>query len=216
MLRLKHMRLASLRFVSFLRLAAATAIMVAIVGQCIHLSQHGQFNPANFFSYFTILSNLLAALMFVVSGMIAFRGEKPSLLVERLRGAATVYMVTTGIVFAVLLSKYDLGLTLPWVNMILHQIMPVVVALDWLLVPPRTKLRPGLWWSWLLFPIVYVIYTLIRGPIVGWYPYPFLDPAPDGYLHVIAYCIGITLFMSLLVLAVGWVGNARLPKIKKR
>ncbi len=39
---------------------------------------------------------------------------------------------------------------------------------------------------------MYLVYTLARGPIVGWYPYPFLDPAhAGGYVGVALYCVGI-------------------------
>ncbi len=41
------------------------------------------------------------------------------------------------------------------------------------------------------FPIVYLIYLLTRGAVVGWYPYPFLNPAPDGYGRVVVHVIAI-------------------------
>ena len=37
---------------------------------------------------------------------------------------------------------------------------------------------------WLGVPLVYVAYSLLRGPLVDWYPYPFLDPADGGYGRV--------------------------------
>ena len=45
---------------------------------------------------------------------------------------------------------------------------------------------------WQVFPLLYLIYVLVRGAIVGWYPYPFLDPAKvNGYGNVALYALGI-------------------------
>jgi hypothetical protein len=169
----------------------------------------------NFFSYFTILSNIFAALIFLVSAIHQLRGKKPSAALEAWRGAATVYMVTTGIIYALLLSQHPLGLTLAWVNLVLHQLAPVTAALDWLLAPPKVRMPVKIWWSWLAFPLIYVIYTLIRGPIANWYPYPFLDPSEGGYGRVLAYCAAITVFIVLLASVVGWTGNFLGAKIKR-
>jgi hypothetical protein len=85
--------------------------------------------------------------------------------------------------------------------------MPVVIFIDWLAVPPRRPLRwaSALWW--LVFPLLYLPYTLIRGPIVHWYPYPFLDPRENGYAHVALASVLITLaFLAVGALMV-WAGN---------
>ena len=52
---------------------------------------------------------------------------------------------------------------------------------------------------WLAYPLVYVVYSLIRGHVVDWYPYPFLDPGPRGYTGVIQSGIGIALTAAVLV-----------------
>ncbi len=69
---------------------------------------------------------------------------------------------------------------------------------------------------WLVYPLLFAVYSLIRGPIVGWYPYPFLDPAHVGGYGVVAlYCPGIaagTLLCTWLVVTVG--GTLRLVAAK--
>jgi hypothetical protein len=67
---------------------------------------------------------------------------------------------------------------------------------------------------WLLYPLVYLIYTLVRGAGTGWYPYPFLNPATvDGYGVVVLYCAAI--FIAFLI--VGWlvitVGNNLMARL---
>ena len=46
---------------------------------------------------------------------------------------------------------------------------------------------------WLIFPAVYLVYSLCRGPIADWYPYPFLDPDHGslGYWNVAITSVGI-------------------------
>jgi hypothetical protein len=119
-------------------------------------------------------------------------------------------MTTTGIVFAALLSGLpdDLDLTEPWVNVVLHQLMPIVVVLDWLISPPHNRLTVRKALVWLIYPLAYCAYSLIRGPIVDWYPYPFLDPdETGGYLGVAAYAVGIAVLFVGIIWFVVTVGN---------
>ena len=182
------------------RALGAVAIITAISYQVAHESSRTAFHAANYFSYFTELSNLFAAaiLLYMASHM-----HRPrSATTELLRGAAVLYMLTTGIVYAVLLSGH--GVSLPWVNTIVHRVMPAVLVLDWICDPPSVaiSMRQARWW--LAFPVIYFVYTLARGPIVHWYPYEFLDPRlSGGYPRVLANAVGIAvgqILMSLLIL----------------
>ena len=130
-----------------------------------------------------------------------------SLQVDLLRGAGVVYLTITFIVFALLLSNTDVDLAIPWVNSVLHEIIPIVVVIDWLIDPPTVRLtnRQGL--LWLSFPLVWVAYVLIRGALVDKYPYPFLDPANAGYASVAVYCVMIFALGVAICTAVVAVGN---------
>lgn len=164
------------------------------------------FNLANFFSYFTNLSNILAAVVFIVGAIFLLQRRESSTAFEIVRGTSVVCMAVVGIVFSILLRNEDVGALLPWVNFVLHYLMPVVVVLDWLYQPPRTRLAVRQAGLWLIFPVLYLVYTLIRGSIVTWYPYPFLNPARvGGYGGVALYSIGILLlflFLSWLLLLI--------------
>jgi hypothetical protein len=127
------------------------------------------------------------------------RKQKPSRLFDGIQNATVLYMAVTGIVYATLLTGQNLGLLVPWVNDVYHRIMPIVIVADWLYQPARTKLKVKHIWLLLIFPIVFLFYSLIRGPIVGWYPYPFLNPRKaGGYLGVAAYCVGILVLFIVL------------------
>ena len=104
-------------------------------------------------------------------------------------------MTVTLIVFALLLSGTDVDTAIPWVNAVVHQLLPVVMIADWLVDPPATRLTIRQGMVWLIPPLVWIVYTMIRGPIAGWYPHPFLDPANGGY--------GSVAVLTLVILAGG-------------
>jgi hypothetical protein len=198
------------RWYQWIRIAFAGLTAAAIAGQLIKSADIENFSTANFFSFFTIQSNILAAIVLLAGALVALRGQESSPAWELVHGAAVSYMMTTGIVFAALLAGLpdDLDLTLPWVNFVLHQLMPIVMMVDWLLAPPRQRLSIRRALVWMAYPVAYCAYSLIRGPIVDWYPYPFLDPDEvGGYLGVAAYAIGIAVLFVGIIWFVVTLGN---------
>jgi hypothetical protein len=175
---------------AFLALLTLTAIGLQLL---IHIG--ASYDVLNFFSYFTNLSNLFAAIVLLWSATI--RASRARAL-DVARFLSAVNMAVVGIVFVVLLRDADLGALRPWVNVVLHYVMPVAVVLDWLIRPPRFALAGRDLGLALLFPAVYLVYVLLRGAGMGWYPYPFLDPANvGGYGGVAVYSLGI--FATFLV-----------------
>jgi hypothetical protein len=164
-------------------------------------------SDGDYFSYFTVMSNLFAV------GILLHGALRPaharSRTVELLRGAAVVYILTTGIVYLLLLSGK--APAYPWVNAILHYLMPVAVTLDWLLDPPRVRLDPARTVVlWMAFPVLYIMYTLARGAIVDWYPYLFVNPhRSGGYLLVAGDCLAVGLGIAALIATTTWAGNRR-------
>jgi hypothetical protein len=187
---IKHSRV----ILSALRIGVGLLIAVAITLQLIASIQQGR-NIANFFSFFTIQSNILAAIALLTVGIGALLKKKATAQFALIRGAATLYMTITGIVFALLLSglEQQLQVTLPWVNIVLHYITPAVMILDWLVFPPSFRFSFKQTVYWLAFPAFYLFYSLIRGAIVHWYPYPFLDPIQTGWPTVLVMSIFITI-----------------------
>ncbi len=194
-----------------LRLLIAALITVTVIVQLVEALTRAENRgtAGNFFSYFTIQSNIIVAVVFAVAAVIQLRGSGEPLWLDRMRGAATVYISITGVVYSMLLSGLDVNTPLPWANVVLHYFVPVITVVDWLLDLPehRIEFRSAL--MWLAYPLVYLVYSLIRGPIVDWYPYPFLDPRHDGYGHVaimsVFVAIGAAVFTTLIA------GMTRLP-----
>jgi hypothetical protein len=188
------------------RFGFAVLTLVGIVAVAGDLIAKDRFVPANFFSFFTIQSNLIAVIVFLV-GAARWRSA-PSRRWDLVRGASVVYLTVTLIVFALLLAGTDVDVTMPWVDFIVHRIMPIAVIIDWMVAPPlhRIGFRSSL--IWLVYPLAWTAYTLVRGALTGWYPYPFLDPANGGYGSVAFYVVAILVFGMALCAIVAWVGDA--------
>lgn len=152
----------------------------SIIIEIAVLMGRGVFNPVNFFSFFTIETNCLVVITLLLSALALAVGKQTKL--DVLRAATTVYILVVGIGFSFLLSGLeDVALTaVPWDNVVLHYIMPAAVLVDFLIDPPKRTLNFKTSLFWLFFPALYAAYSLVRGVLIGWYPYPFLNPATNG------------------------------------
>ena len=169
----------------------------------------GSLPASNFFSFFTIQSNLFAAVV-LLWGATNDQAGRDAVRVDLVRGAATLYVCITGVVVVVLLSGMQDGLAVPiaWVDVVVHQVTPIVMVADWLLVPPTTRIPWRRALVWLAYPLLFATYSLIRGLIVDWYFYPFLSPdQADGYGAVALYVVGIAVGALLGTVPVVLVGN---------
>ena len=166
----------------------------------------------DFWFYFTNLSNLFGAYVFIAGGIAGWRG-RPG-VPDLLRGAAVLYLVITGLVYWALLANTINAETIKWQNYIVHGVMPLAFVLDWLLAAPAARLGYPKASRWLVYPLVYLAVSLIRGPIVEWWPYDFLDPRePGGYGHVTTWSLIVltvfVAFMFLIVLVGDQLGSRR-------
>ncbi len=189
------------------RLVFAALVIAAVAWQYAQLGDRNAQVTTNFFSFFTIQSNLIGAAVFMYG---ALAMPRPSLPWDLVRGGAAMYLTTTFFVYGILLSGLEESLqtTEPWVNTVLHQIFPVVIVGDLLIRPLANALTFRYALSWAVYPLAYLGYTLTRGQIVDWYPYPFLNPDEvGGYLGVAAYCVAILIGFLLFAVAVVWVSN---------
>ena len=187
----------------------ATAIVAQLslsVGRAIENGNDVPTVIANFFSFFTILSNATSAVILVWAALWYFtrgtraRAEPRGLAIAL--ASITTYMIVTGLVYNILLRNIELpqgSEPIPWSNETLHVVAPVFLLLDLFLGPLRRRLNWSAVVAIAVFPIVWAVYTLVRGPLVTspitgnpyWYPYPFMDPNnfANGYLGVSVYVV---------------------------
>jgi hypothetical protein len=175
-----------------LRMVGAIAIVVAVAATFVDSASRSTVNPFNFFGFFTIQGNLLAAAVFVAAAVAGFSGRRQGPVLVVARGCVTTYMFVVGIVYNTLLVGLAGGVALPWANSILHVVMPLYAIIDWIVFSDRPPLLWKRFWVLLVFPIAWLAVVLVRGATDGWVPYPFLDPRL-GYGIVALYAVGIAI-----------------------
>lgn len=224
----------------YVRLASAALGMAAVIAQLSLTVALAADNPTpwgghlptvwgNFFSFFTIDSNVIAAAVFIVAAIWGIRhrrdDEREPTWLAILLVCASTYMIVTGIVYNTLLRGIELpqGVTVPWSNEVLHVVFPLVLLLDVLFAPRRRALPWSSVFITAIFPLVWAVYTMIRANLViapatgekWWYPYPFLNPhvVPGGYLGVSGYILGIAIAIIGVACFVVWVGRRRAASV---
>jgi len=130
-------------------------------------------------SYFTIQSNIL---VLIAAATLVVHPARDGRLWRILRLDALLGITITGLVFDLVLIRYvhpsgwQLVATIGF-----HYIAPWATLLGWLIFGPRPRIdRRTIAWAF-LWPMLWIAYTFIRGALVGWYPYPFLDVDEIGY-----------------------------------
>jgi hypothetical protein len=188
--------LAALALQLYLLLAAATAQGRTVPGVLVQ-----------FASYFTILSNGLVVLCYLGAGGRGFFAR------PGVQSAVALYIAAVGLVYAVILARLWSPQGLQFiVDAALHYTAPVLYLGFWLLFVEKADLRyPGVL-RWLVFPIAYCAYALLRGALSGLYPYPFLEAGTLGYARVAGNIAILVALFSLVGLAMiaGGRGLARL------
>lgn len=187
------------RTIDICRVLLGILILSAIITEIVALRKQEIFNAANFFSYFTIISNTLAAIFLIEYGLTVTPERKQSDFIQTLRGGITLYMLMVLVIFAVLLApiKNAQFTAVPWDNIVLHYLTPIAIVADWLIYPAKTAISLKRSLLWLILPFAYVVYSLVRGAIIHWYPYPFLDAGKHGYGQV--FVIAAVLFAGVLL-----------------
>lgn len=158
------------------------------------------------FNYYTVLSNAVCFLYFLIVLIVNIRRLSRGLPTEawrpRLEGAVVFCITVTFLVYHFVLRPEAFrmgngGSFYSVLNMVQHYLVPLMALLDWLLFCPKGRWHRSDPLSWLLIPFAYFIYILIRAPFAGNiggtsspYPYSFID--------VEAYGVGIVARNALL------------------
>ena len=146
-----------------------------------------------FFSFFTILSNLLVAIYFTLQLLKRSSAYSFSNKVGVL-SALSVYIVIVGLVYQLVLRSlwHPVGLQ-RLVDELLHSLIPVEVIIFWYYSSDKSKLSYKMIPIWLIYPLLYLAYILIRGNFSGFYPYPFMNVSTLGLTEVLRNSLFLTL-----------------------
>ncbi len=160
-----------------------------------------------FFTFFTILSNIMVATCFTMLALKPGFGSSNFFSRASVLSAVTVYIAIVGTVYQLVLRPlWDPQGLQKIVDELLHSFTPLYFLLFWLLYVPKLTLQWQNIFPWLLFPLCYLIIILLRGAVADYYPYPFVNVAQLGYGKVLLNC-GIMLMafllFSVLLISVG-------------
>ena len=160
-----------------------------------------------YFSFFTILTNIIVALCVTVllvkpkskCGKFFYRPATVT--------AITVYITIVGIIYNVILRFLWQPQGLQKItDELLHTVIPFLFILLWIFYVSKSELKYKNALAWLIYPLLYVVYTAIRGEITGYYPYPFIDVGQLGYQRVLINSGGLIIAffgLSLFLVAIG-------------
>lgn len=163
----------------------------------------------NFFCYFTIQSNLIVLAAAIALVLVPDRRGTwwPAALLD----ALLCITVTCLVDVVVLRPQVHLG---GWSNVAdigLHILTPILMVAGWLLFGPRPRLAwATLGWA-TIYPLAWVAFTLIRGRVVNWYPYPFIDVSTHGYARVTLNVALVAVLFLVLGVAFVWL-DRKLPR----
>ncbi len=179
------------------------AVLVGMIIQ-LHISaglKGTQFHSAgarifNVFCYFTVWSNLTIG---VTTGLLAWRLQRTSAVFRVFRLAGLISITITFVLFHIALAHLqELQGSAAVADALLHTVSPILALAGWLAFGPRDLISPRVVVLSLLFAITWMVFALIRGPIVDFYAYPFADPRRIGYLRVAINAVGVGALWLLL------------------
>ena len=161
-----------------------------------------------FFSFFTTLTNLLVSIAWSAIVFFSRTGLGKFFSKAATQTAVAVYISIVGIIYSLLLrSVWNPNGWQKIADHWLHDAIPFLFIVYWIFFVSKT----GIGWlapiKWLIYPIVYIVYSLIRGACVHWYPYYFVDVDKLGYL--IALRNTALVLLAFLVIGFIYVGMAK-------
>jgi len=182
------------------RFAFALVGLVALVSRFIWGLGSATFTAGNFFAYLTMQSNIAFMVVCVVGAIVALRSGADPPWLTNLHALVLTWILVAGIVFAILVQQAGArGFTLevPWSDQVLHFWLPAFALLEWVFATGRGRAQWRMLFVVIGYPVVWGVITLVRGAVVGWYPYFFLDPdqVRDPVEFVLYSTIALTTFM---------------------
>lgn len=194
----------------FFTVYKALIVLAAGYGLSLHIFQ-GKWSD---FNYYTVLSNAACFIYFLISLAINVRrlaqGRHVSTWKPRLEGAVVFMITVTFLIYNFVLrpEAFKMGGGANFysvLNMVQHYIVPWLVIFDWLLFCPKGRWRRYDPAAWLLIPLLYFVYILIRAPFAGDiggtsspYPYDFIDIQAHGVATVAVNALWAALGMLAL------------------
>ena len=161
-----------------------------------------------YFSFYTILTNILVGVMVTILYFTKSTEDRNSFFHKPgVQTAIAMHITIVGLIYNLLLrGLWTEGGLQSVINDVLHSLLPLLTIIFWWLYTDARRIKYSAIFAWLIYPLLYTLYTFIRGTFAGWYPYPFMNVTEFGYQQVFINCSFVTLafiFFSLLFVFLG-------------
>lgn len=157
----------------------------------------------NFFSFFTVLTNTLVVVVLSYAVVDRDSAAKRFFLAPRVSSAIVASIVLVSLAYNLLLRHLWQPEGFQFIaDELLHDVMPLLFVVYWWRCVPKGTLQCKHIGLWVLYPLVYFAYMLLRGDLLGQYQYPFFDVGTLGYPQVFVNAGGILAGFVLIALAV--------------
>ena len=168
------------------RVLLGLSLLGSVVWQVADRIRVDRFRPFEYFAFFSIDSSIFAGIVVLLSGIWLLQGKAEAERQNILRLIVTVSMIIVGVVYHALLgdtavAPEDIGYEWPRIpNLVIHTWAPIAIAIDYLLSirGAKPKLRKALWV--VVYPLIWLFLSIIRGLADGWWPYWFINPGSEG------------------------------------
>jgi len=160
------------------KILSIVIIILAMTGITIQYSQQtSDFYRFNFFTYYTIQTNILVVLV-CIYGLIKNRKGK---IYNIILTGVTVYISITGLVFHLLLNDvYQPSGINGFANHCVHTFVPILTLVLWFINSNKIIIKRTNLLYFSVYPFIFLASSLIRGHFKGYYPYWFLNPTWKG------------------------------------
>jgi hypothetical protein len=188
-----------------LRILTGFALLGSVAWQVTDRLANNNFRPTEYFAYFSIVTAIVAGSFLLIAGARFLRKQEDTKKIEIARLSLTVAMIVVGVVYHALLAgaagdERDGDYVWPVLpNEIIHTYGPILITIDYLLSYKafRVKLREALWVA--VFPLTWLVFSVIRGLATNWWPYWFINPNEEGGIPgMLTYIAAITSFFLIL------------------
>ncbi|KRP53746.1 Pr6Pr family membrane protein [Pseudomonas trivialis] len=155
----------------------------------------------NFFSFFTVLTNTLAVVVLSYALVPRDSWGKRLFLAPAVSSGVAVSIVFVSLAYNLLLRHLWTPEGFQFIaDELLHDVMPLLFFVYWWRCVPKSTLRCAHIAGWVIYPLVYFGYVLLRGDLLGQYQYPFIDVGTLGYPQVFVNAAGILVGFVLVAL----------------
>lgn len=180
-------------------LIAWTAVITQFVLMMLNTKVAEVETLIRFFSYFTVLSNTLVAAYF--TAIFLKNPSKPPAFYQYpgFLTAVTLYITVVGLVYQIILRPLWSPTGLQFiVDETLHSVDPIITIVFWILFEDKKEVRWKQISGWIIYPLVYFIYIIIRGSFSHFYPYPFINVDELGMGHVLMNAVFLLILFVIL------------------